>query len=78
MMPGGNDRLHSLSVSYVVGFKGHLCVLMDKMRCFEFWSFYLDIDVLVLMVTCHPAWVVYPKKKLRICFEGIVVLYAFM
>jgi hypothetical protein len=31
---------------YVVDVSGCLCVLMDEMGCFEFWSFYVDIDVM--------------------------------
>jgi hypothetical protein len=51
---------------YAVGVNGRLCVLMDGMGCFEFWSFYAYIDImwymlLVLMAMCHPAWVVYLK-----------------
>jgi hypothetical protein len=34
----------------VVGIDDHLCVLMDEMRCFEFWSFYVDIDVMRVYV----------------------------
>lgn len=29
---------------------GCLCVLMDEMGCFEFWSFYVDIDVMQVCV----------------------------
>jgi hypothetical protein len=29
----------------VVGVSDHLCVLMGEMGCFEFWSFYVDTDV---------------------------------
>jgi hypothetical protein len=37
-------RTWVLSECNVVGISGHLCVLMEEMRCFEFWSFYVDID----------------------------------
>jgi hypothetical protein len=30
----------------VVGVNIRLCVLMDEMECFDFWSFYVDADVM--------------------------------
>jgi hypothetical protein len=35
---------------YVVGVCGRLCVLMDEMGCFEFWHFYVDVDVMRVYV----------------------------
>jgi hypothetical protein len=35
---------------YVVGVIGCLYVLMNIMGCFEFWSFYVDIDVMWVYV----------------------------
>jgi hypothetical protein len=31
---------------FVADVNDHLPVLMDEMGCFEFWSFYVDIDVM--------------------------------
>jgi hypothetical protein len=66
---------------YVVGVHGRLCVLMDEMGCFEFWPIYVCIDVIRVYVagaddhvsTCLGGL----PEKLRLCCEGIVVLYAF-
>jgi hypothetical protein len=35
---------------YAVDVSGCLCALMDEMGCFEFWSFYVDIDVMRVYV----------------------------
>jgi hypothetical protein len=55
---------------YVVGVNGCLCVLMDEMACFEFWTYYVDTDLMHLYVVgtdsrCHPVWVVCLEKKIQ-------------
>jgi hypothetical protein len=35
---------------YVFGVSGHLYVSMDEVGCFEFWSLYVDIDVMWVYV----------------------------
>jgi hypothetical protein len=35
---------------HAVDVNGCLCVLMDQMGCFEFWSFYVDTDVMQVYV----------------------------
>jgi hypothetical protein len=66
----------------VVAVNGRLCVLMDEMGCFEFWSFYVDIHVMLVYVVDSDSHVSsclggLSEKKLRIYCEGVVVLYAF-
>jgi hypothetical protein len=35
---------------YAVTVSGRLCVLMDEMWCFEFWTYYVDIDLMLVYV----------------------------
>jgi hypothetical protein len=35
---------------YVVGVNCCLCVLLNEMGSFEFWSFYIDIDIIRVYV----------------------------
>jgi hypothetical protein len=66
---------------YVVGVNGRLCVLMNEMRCFEFWSFHVDIDAIGVYIVASDVHVSSClggySAKLRIHSEGTVVLHVF-
>jgi hypothetical protein len=66
---------------YVVGISGRLWDLMDKMGCFKFWSFCVDVDIMRVYVVGADGHVLSCLsglcEKLRVYSEEIIVLRAF-
>jgi hypothetical protein len=67
---------------YVVGVNGSLFVLMDETGCFEFWSLFIGIYVMLVYVVVDGNAHVSSclgglSKNIRIYCKEIVVLFAF-
>jgi hypothetical protein len=52
---------------YAVGANGRFCVLIDEIRCLEFWSFCVDIDAM-------QVYVVGGVGHVSSCFGGLFFL----